>query len=242
MATASVFTQEELEKCRTAFLRFDKDRNGTIDSHELRSALEAFGQRPSEEEILVMCVAAHFHLRLACGFVAYAASHPNTHPCRCRARRIAEVDANANGVIDYAEFVRVLENQKARTTALGNEGDMIDAFVACGGNDDKSGFVERERVVKIVKEDFCLAMDIDALFVRYDTAGAGQMAFSECVGRAWSCFAPPMRTRRSLTHARLPLVSRASSGSRPSSLARPPLLPERPGAPFTLPLFPSVTF
>ena len=50
----AAFTQQEQEKCREAFMRFDKDRNGTIDAHELRAALEAFGQKPSDEEIFIM--------------------------------------------------------------------------------------------------------------------------------------------------------------------------------------------
>ena len=142
----SHLSQEEQEKCRVSFLRFDKDRNGTIDAFELRQALECFGQRPSDEDLFAM---------------------------------IAEVDTNANGVVDYAEFVRVLENHKARVEALGNDSDLVDAFVACGGNDDRSGQVERERLVKIVKEDFGLAMDIGRLFLSYDKRGEGQMEFAE---------------------------------------------------------------
>ncbi len=144
--SVSHLSHEEQEKCRVSFLRFDKDRNGTIDAFELRAALEAFGQRPSDEELFAM---------------------------------IAEVDTNANGVVDYAEFVRVLECHKARVEALGNDSDLVDAFVACGGNADRSGLVERERLVKIVKEDFGLAMDIGRLFLSYDKRGEGQMEFEE---------------------------------------------------------------
>ena len=63
---------------------------------------------------------------------------------------------DANGVVDFAEFVRVLQKQKERVASLGNESDMVDAFIACGGQADKSGFVERDRLVRIVKEDFGL--------------------------------------------------------------------------------------
>ncbi len=143
---ASHLSQEELEKCRTSFLRFDKDRNGTIDAFELRAALTSFGAAPSDEDLFAM---------------------------------IAEVDANANGVVDFPEFVRVLEGHKARVEALGSESDLVDAFVACGGNDDRSGLVERERLVKIVKEDFGLAFNISSLFVTYDKMGEGQMGFEE---------------------------------------------------------------
>lgn len=46
-----VLTQEEIDGCREAFLAFDKDRSGTIDVWELRQALEAMGQAPSEDEL-----------------------------------------------------------------------------------------------------------------------------------------------------------------------------------------------
>ena len=85
------FTQEEQEKCREAFCRFDKDRNGTIDSWELKHALEAFGIKAADEEIFIM---------------------------------IAEVDVNNNGMVDFAEFVKVLQSQKDRAHAAGNEEDL----------------------------------------------------------------------------------------------------------------------
>lgn len=119
---------------------------------------------------------------------------PPPSPTLCAAR-IAEVDVDANGVVDFSEFVRVLQAQKERAAALGSESDMgawrgphparacaaahccplpflnsppprhaptarlssaVDAFIACGGQPDKSGFVERDRLVRIVKEDFGL--------------------------------------------------------------------------------------
>jgi hypothetical protein len=88
------FSQEEEEYVRLAFLRFDKDRNGTIDANELKTALESFcGQKGkvSDEEVFVM---------------------------------IAEVDVNANGVVDFSEFQRVLLNQKQRATEMNNEEDL----------------------------------------------------------------------------------------------------------------------
>lgn len=39
----------------------------------------------------------------------------------------------------------------------------VDAFVACGGNADKSGVVKRDTLVRIIKVDFGLTIDIEAL-------------------------------------------------------------------------------
>ena len=46
--------QEEIDQCREAFERFDKDGSGTIDVWELRQVLEAMGQKPTEEELFQM--------------------------------------------------------------------------------------------------------------------------------------------------------------------------------------------
>lgn len=54
MGKLASLTAEELEMCRKAFQMFDKDNSGTIDTKELRTALSALGQNPSEEELFVM--------------------------------------------------------------------------------------------------------------------------------------------------------------------------------------------
>lgn len=64
---------------------------------------------------------------------------------------ISEVDDNMSGSIDFGEFLKVVESQKNRAENLDDENDMIDAFVACGGQPDKSGHVRRDTLVKIIK-------------------------------------------------------------------------------------------
>ena len=184
-----VFTAEEQERCREAFMRFDRDRNGTIDAWELKTALESFGSKATDEEVFLL---------------------------------IAEVDMNANGVVDFSEFVKVLTLQKERQSAMSNEEDLsayflrgggaranrnlarsprflpppphsrpraplrcptVDAFIACGGQADLGGFVERDRLVKIVKEDFGLTLDIEKLINDFDKYQTGQLDYTGCVPR-----------------------------------------------------------
>jgi hypothetical protein len=52
---------------------------------------------------------------------------------------IAEVDERMSGMLDFGELLRVIEVQKAKAVAFNDEGDMVDAFVACGGRADKHG-------------------------------------------------------------------------------------------------------
>jgi len=42
-----------------------------------------------------------------------------------------------------------------------NDGDeYLDAFVALGGDSDKSGFVSKEKLINIIKEEFALTIDM----------------------------------------------------------------------------------
>ena len=63
---------------------------------------------------------------------------------------ISEVDDNMSGSIDFGEFLKVVESQKNRAENLDDENDMVDAFVACGGQADKSGHVKSKYSVVFV--------------------------------------------------------------------------------------------
>jgi Ca2+-binding EF-hand superfamily protein len=84
---------------------------------------------------------------------------------------IAEVDEGMSGMLDFGELLRVIEVQKAKAVAFDDEGDMVDAFVACGGRADKQGHVKRETLVRIIKKDFGLMIDIEELINKVDTDG-----------------------------------------------------------------------
>ena len=92
---------------------------------------------------------------------------------------ISEVDDNMSGSIDFGEFLKVVESQKRRADNFDDENDMIDAFVACGGMADKSGHVKRDTLVKIIKQDFGLTINIEELINKIDTDGSGEIEFEE---------------------------------------------------------------
>eukprot|EP00878_Enallax_costatus_P021168 GHUV01022401.1.p1 GENE.GHUV01022401.1~~GHUV01022401.1.p1 ORF type:complete len:153 (+),score=61.32 GHUV01022401.1:679-1137(+) len=50
----AALSAEELDLCRKAFNSFDKDGSGTIHVKELKAALSAMNQHPSDEELFVM--------------------------------------------------------------------------------------------------------------------------------------------------------------------------------------------
>jgi len=52
--SASNLSNEEIDACREAFARFDKDNSGAVDMWELRATLQSMGQDPTDEELFDM--------------------------------------------------------------------------------------------------------------------------------------------------------------------------------------------
>lgn len=55
----------------------------------------------------------------------------------------------------------------------------VDAFVACGGNPDETGSADVSKIVKIVKTDFGLDVDIEGIIDSLDVDGARQLGFAQ---------------------------------------------------------------
>lgn len=55
----------------------------------------------------------------------------------------------------------------------------VDAFVACGGNPDETGSADVSKIVKIIKTDFGLDVDIEGIIDTLDVDGAGQLGFAQ---------------------------------------------------------------
>ena len=53
----ATLSNEEIENCRVAFEKFDKDGSGSISDWELRAMLQSMGQDPSDEELFDMIAA-----------------------------------------------------------------------------------------------------------------------------------------------------------------------------------------
>jgi len=64
---------------------------------------------------------------------------------------ISQVDDDNSGEIEFAEFLKVIENQKASAAKANDETDTIEAFVALGGQTDKTGAISVEKLRAVVK-------------------------------------------------------------------------------------------
>lgn len=92
---------------------------------------------------------------------------------------MSEVDENKLGSIEFAEFLKVIEKQKEKTIKNYDDSDLVDAFVACGGQADKSGYILKDTIVRIIKHDFGLTIDIEDMISKVDHEGSGQIRFDD---------------------------------------------------------------
>lgn len=51
--------------------------------------------------------------------------------------------------------------------------------MACGGNLDKSGCVKKATLIKIIKHDFGLTINIEDMINKLDVDGSGEIEFDE---------------------------------------------------------------
>ncbi len=93
-------------------------------------------------------------------------------------RMIAEADAENTGEISYAQFKHVIAEQKKNQSAT-NEEDTLDAFVAMGGETDGDGSIDAAKLIRIIKEEFEMTIDIEKLIQDIDEDGSGEIEYDE---------------------------------------------------------------
>ena len=63
---------------------------------------------------------------------------------------------------------------------LGNdESELLDAFVAMGGEPDGEGCVDARKLIATIKEEFEMTIDIERLIQEFDEDGSGEIEFDE---------------------------------------------------------------
>ena len=63
---------------------------------------------------------------------------------------------------------------------LGNdESELLDAFVAMGGEPDGEGCVDARKLIATIKEEFEMTIDIERLIEEVDEDGSGEIEFDE---------------------------------------------------------------
>ncbi|MGB1599143.1 MAG: EF-hand domain-containing protein [Promethearchaeia archaeon] len=91
---------------------------------------------------------------------------------------LAQVDTDGSGNIDFQEFLQVIEKQRDSQGDTGEDWDMVSAFVALGGNADKSGEIDIDKLRDMINK-FELTIDIEGLIEETDKDGSGLIDYGE---------------------------------------------------------------
>ncbi|OMJ73195.1 hypothetical protein SteCoe_28170 [Stentor coeruleus] len=127
--------QEEIDSMREQFHILDRNKTGYLNTLDLGSLFDHVGEYPSKEKL---------------------------------AQLIAWVEEKSGSKrFDFNLAVRAWSHLKEMN--LKDEEDEIDVdilntFVAMGGNIDKSGVVKKQKLVEIIRDQFGLTIDIETMF------------------------------------------------------------------------------
>ena len=91
---------------------------------------------------------------------------------------IAVSDPQNTGKIQFAQF-KSLINDKRENERGSSEQDLLDAFVAMGGEPDGDGAINADKLIKTIKDEFEMTIDIEKLIKEIDEDGSGQIEFGE---------------------------------------------------------------
>ena len=56
---------------------------------------------------------------------------------------------------------------------------LVDAYVAMGGDPDKGGHVESNKLIQIIRDEFQMTIDIERLIMEIDTDKSGKIEYDE---------------------------------------------------------------
>ena len=67
-----------------------------------------------------------------------------------------------------------------RTGSVEDESlDILDAFVAMGGNEDGGGNIDADKLIEIIKDDLKMTINIEQMIKDVDEDGSGEIEFEE---------------------------------------------------------------
>ena len=69
-------------------------------------------------------------------------------------KMISELDPANDGLIYYADFKPIILEREIARIKGSDEKELLDAFVAMGGNPDGDGCVDAQKLIDTIKKDF----------------------------------------------------------------------------------------
>lgn len=93
-------------------------------------------------------------------------------------RIISDVDPENTGIISFNMFKDLVLNKRENERGS-SDADLLDAFVAMGGEQDGGGCVDADTLIETIKKKFEMTIDIEALIQEVDEDGSGEIEFDE---------------------------------------------------------------
>lgn len=91
---------------------------------------------------------------------------------------IAMNDPENRGTINLAQFKAIIAEIKESENSSSVE-DLLDAYVAMGGEADGGGCVDADKLIDTIKNEFEMTIDIEKLIEEIDEDGSGEIEFEE---------------------------------------------------------------
>ena len=93
-------------------------------------------------------------------------------------RMMTEANPENPTTINKDQFKRVIGKQR-KFQNKSNEEDTLDAYVALGGQKDRSGHIDAKQLVDIIKTQFEMTIDIEGLIAEVDEDKSGMIEYDE---------------------------------------------------------------
>ena len=94
-------------------------------------------------------------------------------------RFLSDIDPENTGVVKYSDFKpRIMEREMAKLVGS-DDSELLDAYVAMGGEEDGGGCVDADKLIRTIKDEFGMTIDIEKLIEEIDEDGSGEIEFDE---------------------------------------------------------------
>lgn len=92
---------------------------------------------------------------------------------------ISDIDPQNTGSIQYAPFKGKVAEREVNRRVQSDEAELLDAYVAMGGEPDGGGCVDANKLIQTIKQEFQMTIDIEKLIEEIDEDGSGEIEFDE---------------------------------------------------------------
>ena len=142
--------ESDIDACKTVFDSFDTKKRGFIDFYDLKLALAKMGIK---------------------------FSHPYVYHKMVAELNENQTESGMNGKINCFDFCKMVVDRR-KEEQEGNH-DILDAFVAMGGDEDGGGNIDADRLKTIIKDELKMTIDIEGLLKQVDEDDSGEIEFEE---------------------------------------------------------------